>query len=271
MPPLDESMHEPATWDLVAPGYAVAIAPLFAAFAEDALKLAALAPGERVLDVAAGPGTLSLAAARAGARVCAIDFSPRMLAELGARAEREGVSGIDARIGDATALPYRDGEFDAVFSMFALNLVADRAAAFRELFRVTRAGGRAVVGTPGAMMRSPAFVEVLDILRRALPDFAFDERDLPLSDPAELLDETAAGGFAEVGVREVVHAFELPSVAAMWSVAERAVAPIVLAREAIGDARWRTVSTTIVSELERAFGTSPKSFDVRVNLALARK
>ena len=52
-------------------------------FVADALELAHLAPGERVLDVATGPGTLALAAARAGARVSAIDFSPEMIAELG--------------------------------------------------------------------------------------------------------------------------------------------------------------------------------------------
>ncbi len=107
-------MSVPRTWNLVAPGYAAEIAPTFARFARDAIRLANLAPGARVLDVATGPGTLALAAARSGAQVSAIDFAPRMIAELRAQVRREGLAEIEATVADAAALPFGDDAFDAV-------------------------------------------------------------------------------------------------------------------------------------------------------------
>ena len=53
-------LSNPAPWDLVASEYAAEVAPVFAWFACKAIELALLSPGARVLDVAAGPGTLSL-------------------------------------------------------------------------------------------------------------------------------------------------------------------------------------------------------------------
>jgi SAM-dependent methyltransferase len=267
---LPQSLTIASTWNLVAPGYAAEIAPTFACFAEDALELAHLGPGERALDVATGPGTLALAAARWGAHVSAVDFSPQMIAELKSRAEREAVEGIDARVGDARALPYEDCAFDAVFSMFALNLVADRGAAFHEIHRVLRGGGRAVLGTPSLLTHTTAFEDLRDIIRRALPGFDFDG-ELPLSHPAELQEELSAAGFAEVCVREDTHSFTYPSLAALWTIATRAAAPIVVAREALEEARWSRASEEILRGLEQRFGAGPQSIEITVNLARALK
>jgi SAM-dependent methyltransferase len=267
---LSPSMSVPRTWNLVAPGYAAEIAPTFSAFAEQAVQLACLVPGARVLDVATGPGTLALAAARSGARVSAIDFSPQMIAELRARARREGVAEIDAQVADATALPFGDDAFDAVFSMFALNLVADRGAAFREIHRVVRSGGSAVVGTPTSMRRSPLFAEALDIVRGALPDLDFDG-DFPLTEPAELHREMSAAGFADVDVQVVTRSFTYPSLTMIWATASRAAAPLVVVREAMGEERWARASDAILRRLERRFGAGQQTLAMAANLAHARK
>jgi SAM-dependent methyltransferase len=265
-----EAMHAPRTWNLVAPGYAAAIVPTFSRFAEDALELAHVAPGERVLDVATGPGTLALAAARAGARVSAIDFSPQMIAELRARQQAEALPEIDARVADATALPYEEGAFDAAFSMFALNLVADRSAAFREIHRVLRHGGRAVVGTPTALQKTAAFAAIRDAVNRTLPDLDLD-LELPLAEPDELRAEMSAAGFADVEVSTVARSFAFPSVGSLWEIAGRAGAPIVLARESMGEERWSHASDEIVRGLEQRFGGGPQRVELSVNLARARK
>ena len=75
-----------------------------------------LAPGERLLDVACGTGNLTLPAARAGAHTTGIDIAPDLVAQLAARAAAEGLA-VDAREGDAEALPFADGGFDTVVSM----------------------------------------------------------------------------------------------------------------------------------------------------------
>jgi demethylmenaquinone methyltransferase / 2-methoxy-6-polyprenyl-1,4-benzoquinol methylase len=99
------------------------------------------APGERVLDLAAGTGTSSRAFAAAGARCAACDFSLGML-QAGARTPAARVSFV---AGDALAIPFRDQAFDAVTISFGLRNVVDPDAALAEMLRVTRPGGRLVI------------------------------------------------------------------------------------------------------------------------------
>jgi SAM-dependent methyltransferase len=100
-----------------------------------------LAPGERVLDVACGTGNLTLPAARGGARVTGIDIAPALVAQLAQRAKAEGLA-VDAREGDAEALPLADGSFDTVVTMFGAMFAAHPQQAADEMLRVTRSGGR---------------------------------------------------------------------------------------------------------------------------------
>jgi SAM-dependent methyltransferase len=97
--------------------------------------------GERVLDVACGTGNLTLPAARAGGRVTGIDIAPAVVAQLAERAAAEGLA-VDAREGDAEALPLADGSFDTVVTMFGAMFAAHPQRAADELLRVTRSGGR---------------------------------------------------------------------------------------------------------------------------------
>ena len=138
----------PGPWDLVAPAYSVDLVPQFENYSREALQLAALAPSSRIVDVAAGPGTLSILAAKAGHAVAALDFSSKMVAALRSRVEAEGLaSRVDAREGDGMALPYEDASFDAGFSMFGLIFFPDRDRGFRELLRVVKPGAPVVVSS----------------------------------------------------------------------------------------------------------------------------
>jgi len=101
----------------------------------------ALGPGEQVLDVACGTGNLALPAARAGARVTGIDIVPALVAQLTARATAEGLA-VDAREGDAEALPFANERFDTVVTMFGAMFAAHPDRTADELLRVTRSGGR---------------------------------------------------------------------------------------------------------------------------------
>jgi demethylmenaquinone methyltransferase / 2-methoxy-6-polyprenyl-1,4-benzoquinol methylase len=116
----------------------------------------AVTPGERVLDLAAGTGTVSRALAAAGAECVACDFSLGMLragaSRLGASGDRgqagarPGTAGTVRFVaGDALVLPFRAGVFDAVTISFGLRNVADPAAALAEMQRVTRPGGRLLI------------------------------------------------------------------------------------------------------------------------------
>ena len=96
---------------------------------------------ERVLDVATGSGNAALAAARRGCEVVGLDYVPALLARAGVRADAEGVEAefVD---GDAEALPFADGSFDVVSSVFGAMFAPDQERTASELARVCRPGGR---------------------------------------------------------------------------------------------------------------------------------
>lgn len=104
------------------------------------VRAVAPAPGDRILDVAAGTGTSSAALQRNGARVVALDFSAGMVAE--GRRKHKKIEFIE---GDAERLPFGDNEFDAVAISFGLRNVNDPRAALAEMYRVLKPGGRVVI------------------------------------------------------------------------------------------------------------------------------
>ena len=101
----------------------------------------ALDPLEPVLDVACGTGNLTIAAARTGASVTGIDIAPSLVSQAQTRAAAEGLS-IRFDVGDAEQLPYANGEFQTVVSMFGAMFAARPERAVAEMLRVTRPGGR---------------------------------------------------------------------------------------------------------------------------------
>jgi demethylmenaquinone methyltransferase/2-methoxy-6-polyprenyl-1,4-benzoquinol methylase len=101
---------------------------------------AVVRPGDRVLDACCGTGDLAIAAAAAGAEVTGVDFSKPMLE----RARRKG-PGVDWIEGDALALPFEAGSFDAATVGFGARNLSDLEAGLRELRRVLRPGGRLAI------------------------------------------------------------------------------------------------------------------------------
>jgi len=108
-----------------------------------------IAPGAAVLDVGCGPGTDTLALAELvgpAGRVAGVDQDGAMVEEADRRAAAAGVSGVvEHRRGDATALPFEGGGFDAVRCERLFMHLADPEGALREMVRVARPGGRVVV------------------------------------------------------------------------------------------------------------------------------
>jgi demethylmenaquinone methyltransferase/2-methoxy-6-polyprenyl-1,4-benzoquinol methylase len=121
-------------------------------------------PGDRVLDVAAGTGTATAGLRDVGVDVVGVDISAGMLAE----GRRRGMA-RDVIVGDATALPFADGTFDAVTISFGLRNVADVPGALAEMRRVTRPGGRLVVCEFSQPAWAPWRVVYGTYLARALP------------------------------------------------------------------------------------------------------
>jgi len=167
---------------------------------------AAVRPGDRVLDACCGTGDLALADARAGGRVTGVDFSQRMLE----RARRKS-SGIDWVEGDALALPFAEGDFDAATVGFGIRNLPDLEAGLAELRRVLRPGGRLAVleiVRPRGVLRhfyGIWFDRVVPLLGRVLPGGAAYSY-LPASvrrfpGAEELAGVVRAAGFDDVRYR----------------------------------------------------------------------
>ena len=171
---------------------------------ERAADLARIGPGSRALDVATGTGDLAIELASRGAVVTGLDFSEPML-EL-ARGKAPGVEWVR---GNALALPYGDGEFDAVTVGFGARNFSDLGRGLAEMARVTRPGGRVVVleiTTPQKPPLSWFFRLWFDRLVPALGRLAGDSDAyayLPSSvrrfpGPRELAAELAGAGLEDV-------------------------------------------------------------------------
>lgn len=100
-----------------------------------------IAPGSRVIDVAAGNGNATLAFARRWNDVTSTDYVQTLLDAGRTRAEAEGHD-VRFQIADAEALPFEDGAFDAAVSTFGVMFAPNQEAAAAEMIRVCRSGGR---------------------------------------------------------------------------------------------------------------------------------
>ncbi|HRW10886.1 MAG TPA: class I SAM-dependent methyltransferase [Caldilineaceae bacterium] len=137
---------------------------LFQGWTSRVADVAALQPGERVLDVACGTGILACEAAeRVGpdGEVIGLDINDGMLT-----VARRKNNAIAWRQGDAEDLPFADNTFDAVVSQFGLMFFADRQLALREMARVLRPGGRLAVAVWDCVEHVEGYPPLADLLER---------------------------------------------------------------------------------------------------------
>lgn len=124
-------------------------------------------PAQKVLDLAAGTATSSQPFARAGAYVVPCDFSLGML-----RVGKARHPWMPFTAGDATKLPFKDDTFDAVTISFGLRNVQETVQALREMYRVTKPGGRVVICEFSHATWAPFRTVYEEYLMRALPPVA---------------------------------------------------------------------------------------------------
>lgn len=173
-----------------------------APLAEDLLAVAALRPGERVLDVACGTGIVArMARERVGdsGTVAGLDANPGMLAV--ARSTAAPALAIEWYEASAEATPLADGSFDVALCQLGLQFIANKLGALREMRRVLAPGGRLVLNVPGPT--PPLFGVMADALGRHVDPRAasFVHIVFSLHDERELRELVNAAGFREVDVR----------------------------------------------------------------------
>jgi SAM-dependent methyltransferase len=235
--------------------------------AEALADACAVSAGQEVLDVAAGDGNFAIACAREGASVVASDLSPGMVERGRARAEREGydVEWVEA---DAEALPFEDGRFDCVGSVFGAMIAPRPRVVAAELFRVVRPGG--TVGMT-AWTQNGFSAELFRLGRSYAPP----SDDQHLSDEwsveenvRERFDGLAAR--FELEVRTLPWRFDSPE--EMVETLGTSAPPWVAAKQNLPPERWESLQTEARELAERWAGdVRPIEFDNEYALIVARK
>ena len=177
-----------------------------------------LASGVTVLDVGAGPGTITadLAALVAPARVTALEVSESALAIARAEIERRGLTTVDFAVGDVHALDFADGTFDVVHAHQVLQHVGDPVGALREMRRVARPGGIVAVRDSDSapftwFPARPELSEWLDLYERVARGNG-GEPDAG----RRLLSWAHAAGFTDVTATSSTWCFADPEDRAWW-------------------------------------------------------
>ena len=179
------------SFDVGAAGYEATIGQTLRPVAARVVELAALAPGESVLDIGTGTGNAAAVAVGEGRRVVGVDGAPGML-----EVARRKVPAATFQVMDFGRLDLADDGFDAIIASHSLNFAGDRVATLAEWLRVARPRGRLALSVPGPLAVTPNALYSAIYARHGIDSSG----RYPTADQLER--EAAAAGWSETSTLE---------------------------------------------------------------------
>jgi len=247
---------------------------IFIPWARLLLERAALQPGESVLDIATGPGTVArLAAEQVGpqGRVVGADFSEAMITIARAKPPLARAAKVEYVVSPAAPLEVDDQTFHVVTCQQGLQFFPDRPAAVKEMYRALKPGGRVVAAVWREIALQPSFAALDAALRECLPAAQVEPYGAPFRWPsADALKAAFTDhGFTGVSIEQVRHpltyeggvaqvistlaaspiagaiaGLDRDTTARLWSAAERHFEPLVVD----GQVRTEMVSNLLTAK-----------------------
>jgi ubiquinone/menaquinone biosynthesis C-methylase UbiE len=219
-------------------------------FVPAVLAAAEVAGGDRVLDVATGPGEATLVAltvVKPAGCVIGADIAPAMLTAARTRLGEEAFRPVAT---DGQVLAFREGSFDAVVCQLGLQFFPDPARGLAECRRVLRTGGCTAVCVISTPDRAPMWGVLADTLSHHLPD----QRDalhlgFALADPERLAHLFKSAGFRDVRVQRETRQGTIESFDAYWAPIEAGTGQIPQAYRALPEGSRRAVREEVQARL----------------------
>lgn len=227
------------------PGFA----PIIQDVSEDVVDSIGVGEGHDYLDVATGSGNAAEAAVRRGARVTGLDLVPELI---DAARARFGAAGLDAEfvVGNAESLPFDDGSFDRVTSVFGMMFAPRHQAAADEIVRVARPGAAIAFAawTPSGLNG-----RMFKLLGEHMPPPPDGFVPPVMCGEEEYVRSLFSAPGLEVSCEERVAKFEFSSSEAWMEHVEQNLGPVVMAKAALEpEGKWEAVRAEF-AELEESY------------------
>jgi ubiquinone/menaquinone biosynthesis C-methylase UbiE len=231
-------------------------AVVFASVARWFCDAVGAAPGQTILDAACGTGLPSLALAERvlpDGKVVAIDASPVMVAAAMRIARSAGITNIEHRPMDLTAIQFADESFDAVTCKEGLMFCADAVKGAAELRRVLKPNGRFAMSAWDEPAKNAFFMTIDQAIFRFMPrptPRAGEPGPFRLAPMSEFESVLRQAGFTELTPQAVEVVFEVDSTDLHWQIVSDMSAPVEQARTTLSAAEVQSLKQAMAEAIE---------------------
>lgn len=270
--PSTNPLSKSEAWDLVAENYGEMADWVMTPFAKKALESIPHDKTSSVLDVACGTGILTCMLANLVHDVHALDFSTDMLSDLRIRLNKREIQNVEVIQGDGQNLPFKDNYFNHAFSLFGLMFFPDRIQGFKELHRVLKPNGLAVVSSWASIDKSSLMQATSAAIKSALPD-APSPRAMSntLENPELFKNEMEVAGFQSVIIHE--HTVDLPEITPkmFWKLMSEGGAPVALLKNNFSSQEWEGINQKIINHLNSTYSDNTMKLSTTAYFGIGRK
>ena len=244
------------------------VAEVFLPAAKRVVAAGNVGPGLEVADVGAGTGNLAVIAAEAGAAVTASDITPQMV-EIGRARSVEAGLDIEWLEADAEDLPFEDNRFDVTLSMFAAMFAPRPDVVSRELFRITKPGGKVVMAN---WSEDGVSADLLKLLARFQPPPPPDLEPTSLWGNEDVVRKRFGPYADEIDIRRDIVRWDFESVDAAQAFFENNVGPMAAAKKMLDPDTYAEMIEVARAHYERITDTPGRvGYDADFLLIVATK